>query len=96
MRRRLIFNTCRVKAALRERGFALPDGPGPIVPILPKSPRAGDELRRRLLARGIHPPFIRYPGGPSQGYLRFVISSEHTLGQLDALVAALVRSSSHA
>jgi hypothetical protein len=42
-----------------------------------------------LLARDIHPPFIRYPGGPAPGYFRFAISSEHTAAQLDALVAVL-------
>lgn len=89
LRRRLLFNSSTVKTAVREAGFTPPDGPGPILPILPPTPRAGDLLRRRLLARNIHPPFIRYPGGPAPGYFRFAISSEHTTAQLDELVEAL-------
>ena len=89
LRRRLVFNAGYVKAALREAGFELPDGPGPIVPIVLPDARAEGTLRRRLLARDIHPPFVQYPGGPAPGYFRFVISIEHTAAQLDALVGAL-------
>ena len=46
-------------------------------------------LNRALLAAGIYPPFIKYPGGPPNGYFRFVISSEHTRPQLDGLIKVL-------
>ena len=90
LRKRLARNTSYVKAALRASGFPLGDFPGPIIPLVPKNSRAAERLRRRLLAEGIHPPFIKYPGGPEGGYFRFVISSEHTQGQLDALLKALL------
>jgi hypothetical protein len=48
-------------------------------------------LQRALFAAGIFPPFIKYPGGPPNGYFRFVISSEHTRPQLDALLKVLCR-----
>jgi 7-keto-8-aminopelargonate synthetase-like enzyme len=89
MRRRLLFNTRYVKAALSNAGFPVPDGPGPIVPIVPRDARHAESLRRRLLAHEIHPPFIHYPGGPASGYFRFVISSEHSAEQLDALTECL-------
>lgn len=89
LRRRLVFNTNYVKAALREAGFPVNAGPGPIVPIIPPNARAAARLKARLLKAGIHPPLINYLGGPSDAYFRFVISSEHTAAQLDALVAAL-------
>lgn len=89
MRRRLLFNTRYVKAALRNACFPVPDGPGPIVPIEPRGTRAAESLKRRLLAHDIHPPFIHYPGGPVSGYFRFVISSEHSAEQLDALTECL-------
>jgi len=73
-----------VKEALCNAGST--DGPGPIVPIEPRNARHAESLRSRLLAHGIHPPLIRYLGGPPSGYFRFAISSEHTAGQLDALV----------
>ncbi len=89
MRRRLLFNTRYVKAALRSAGFPVPDGPGPIAPIEPRDARHAESLRRRLLAHGIHPPLIRYPGGPASGYFRFAISSEHSAEQLDALARCI-------
>jgi hypothetical protein len=49
-------------------------------------------MTRRLLAAGIFPPLLKYPGGPVNGYLRFVISSEHSRKQLDNLIGALVSS----
>lgn len=89
LRRRLALNTSRVKGALAEAGLTLPHGPGSIVPIIPRHARERATLERRLLAAEIHPPFIRYPGGNTDGYFRFVISSEHTTAQLDALLTAL-------
>jgi 7-keto-8-aminopelargonate synthetase-like enzyme len=91
LRRRLVANATYVKAALRKAGLALPESPGPIVPLLPKRPGQATRLRRALLAAGVYPPFIKYPGGPPNGYFRFVISSEHTRPQLDALVKVLCR-----
>lgn len=91
LRRRLVFNTNYMKAAFREAGINVNDGPGPILPILPQSPRDAAILSKALLAAGVHPPLIKYPGGPKDGYFRFVISSEHTAEQLDALVSAISR-----
>jgi 7-keto-8-aminopelargonate synthetase-like enzyme len=90
LRKRLARNTSHVKAALRASGVQLGDFPGPIIPVVPKNDNPASRLKRRLLAGGIHPPFIKYPGGPEGGYFRFVISSEHTQGQLDALLKALL------
>ena len=89
MRRRLVFNTSHVKAVLREANLPINDGPGPIIPIIPRDPRQVNALKKRLRAAGIHPPYINYLGGPADGYFRIVISSEHTAAQLDALVGAL-------
>lgn len=86
---RLHVNSAWLKERLRAGGMKLPDAPGPIVPVIPASPQAAARLKRRLLAAGIHPPFIRYPGGPEGGYFRFVVSSEHTREQLAALAEAL-------
>ena len=90
LRRRLVFNTSYVKAALRDAGLSVNDGPGPIIPFVPRNGREADQLTKKLLAEGIHPPLINYLGGPEGGYFRFAISSEHTPEQLEALVRALV------
>jgi 7-keto-8-aminopelargonate synthetase-like enzyme len=89
LRRRLVFNTSYVKAALREAGVSVNDGPGPIIPFNPRNDREAARLAKKLSAAGIHPPFINYLGGPRDGYFRFAISSEHTPDQLDALVRVL-------
>jgi 7-keto-8-aminopelargonate synthetase-like enzyme len=91
LRRRLVFNASYIKAALREAGLEINHGPGPIVAIVPHNRQAASGLKKELLAAGIHPPFINYPGGPPDGYFRFAISSEHTAEQLDALVRVLTK-----
>jgi hypothetical protein len=57
--------------------------------VLPTT-RQNAALNRVLLAAGIFPSFINYHG-PTEGYFRFVISSEHTQRQLDQLVGVLKR-----
>jgi 7-keto-8-aminopelargonate synthetase-like enzyme len=91
LRRNLLENAAYVKAALREAGLPLAETPGPIVPVMPRRPGESARLQRALLAAGVHPPFIKYPGGPPNGYFRFVISSEHTRSQLDTLLEVLCR-----
>jgi len=90
LRRRLHQNADYVKGRLREAGFPLADNPGPIIAVIPGNQRETETLKRRLLAAGIFPSLTRYPGGPKDGYFRFVISSEHTRRQLDALAEVLM------
>lgn len=89
LRARLHQNAGAVKTALRAGGYELPDHPGPIISIRPRSAAHAQKLRDALLAAGIYPPFLRY-GGDRQGCFRFVISSEHTPAQLSRLTHALV------
>lgn len=71
-----------------ELGVAQPAQLSPIISIAPTDPGA---LRQRLIAAGIYPPLIHYPGGPEQGYFRFAISSEHSAAQIKNLAAALTK-----
>jgi 7-keto-8-aminopelargonate synthetase-like enzyme len=89
IRRRLFENSDYVKQALRRSKLSLANTPGPIIPIYPAGHRETLSLKQRLLQAKIYPPFLMYPGGPKQGYFRFVISSEHRREQLDNLVTAL-------
>jgi 8-amino-7-oxononanoate synthase len=60
---------------------------GPIIQIAaPGDP----SLKERLLRNKVFPSWIRYPGGPSEGYFRFAISSEHTKSQLANLRNAIL------
>ncbi len=74
---------------MRQAGFELPEASAPIVPLVISDKRKQAELKRRLLAAGIFPPFIKYPGGPAGGYFRFALSSEHSHKQLQQLVDVL-------
>lgn len=90
-RSQLFANADLVKAALRAHGIPLPEAPGPIIPLPVATPKQIVQLRRALLAAEIYPSFIQYPGGPADGYYRFVISSEHTRRQLEILIAVLIK-----
>jgi 8-amino-7-oxononanoate synthase len=89
LRRRLHHNAQYVKTALRSAGFPVPLTPVPVIAIEPANPAQAKAIKRRLVAHGIFPSFIKYPGGPAGGYLRIVISSEHTIKQLDNLLAVV-------
>jgi 8-amino-7-oxononanoate synthase len=87
-RERLFANTRRVREALRAGGWEIVETPGPIVrlPLLPEKP--AEAIRKRLLAAGIYPPFIKY-GNDRRGAFRFVISSEHKQEDLDRVTCVL-------
>ncbi len=91
MRQHLAREVAYAKAALSEAGLQVPEGPGPILAFRPRRAGQAELLRRKLLAAGIHPPWIRYGSGPSQGYFRFALSSAHAHKQVEKLVAVLVR-----
>jgi 7-keto-8-aminopelargonate synthetase-like enzyme len=86
---RLSHNVNYVKTALRSRGLSVPHTPAPIISIFPRATAEVAKMRQRLLAHGVFPSFIRYPGGPQGGYFRFVVSSEHSQPQLDDLLGGL-------
>jgi len=90
LRERLDGHTRRVKAVLAEIGHTLPSTPAPVIPVIPSSPREAAALKASLLKAGIYPPLIQYPGGPTDGYFRFALSSEHTERQVDALLQVLL------
>ncbi len=89
--KRLNHNVQYVKTALRAAGLPVPLTTVPVISITPKNTAQAAAIRRSLIARRIFPSFIKYPGGPAGGYLRIVISSEHSKRQLDDLLAATSR-----
>lgn len=89
LRERLFQKVQFVREALGKGGMNIAYTPGPIIALRPENTREALKLKRKLLAAGVYPPFIRYPGGPTEGSFRFVISSEHTDRQLRQLVKAL-------
>lgn len=89
LRARLNRNAGYVKSALEQAGFKIPAMPGPIIPIHAKNEGESRALKKHLLAAGIFPPYLKYPGGDANGYFRFVISSEHSRKDLANLLRAL-------
>ena len=88
-RRRLFANVAYVRTKLRAAGWKISETPGPVVRLPVMNEAEAGALKRRLLAAGIYPPFLKYGGAPAEGVFRFVISSEHTRAQLDQLIAVL-------
>lgn len=92
LRARLNDHAAYVKTELRRVGYPVPeDAPGPIVSVSFRDAAKIKQLHRRLMAAGIYPPFMKYPGGPANGHFRFAISSEHSREQLRRLVETLSR-----
>jgi 7-keto-8-aminopelargonate synthetase-like enzyme len=89
LRRRLMANAEEVRRPLAATPWATQSGPGPIIPVLPRNSAESDDLKKLLKGAHVYPPFIHYPGGPSSGYFRFVISSEHSARQIADLCAVL-------
>ena len=88
LRNRLTANVRYVKEQLWKMRYPAAVTPSPIIALLPRDRDEIDLLNRFLLAQGIYPPLIHYPGGPSTGYFRFALCSEHTREQLDNLLTA--------
>jgi 7-keto-8-aminopelargonate synthetase-like enzyme len=89
LRRRLCNNVQFVKSALAAHHPTIVQTPAPIITLVPASADEAAATSKRLIAHNVFPSFIQYPGGPPNGYFRFVISSEHTREQLFDLVSAL-------
>ncbi|HXI73212.1 MAG TPA: pyridoxal phosphate-dependent aminotransferase family protein [Verrucomicrobiae bacterium] len=87
-RDRLFQNLNQVRRPLRQAGWEISETPGPIIRLPAMSRARVENLKKRLLAAGIYPPYLIY-GASAQGIFRFVISSEHTREQLDRLIAML-------
>jgi len=85
VRERLLNNIRYVKDALRAKGCSVPETPCPIIPLIPANGREAASLKRKCTENGIFPSFIKY-GGPSDGYFRFALSSEHSPGELERLI----------
>jgi 7-keto-8-aminopelargonate synthetase-like enzyme len=75
-------------AQLAAAGWQIAGTPGPIVRLPALEAAAEKKLKQQLLAAGIYPPFLKY-GAAAPGIFRFVISSEHTRGQLRTLAGVL-------
>ncbi len=88
-RKRLFRNVSYLRDQLCKSGWKIAETPGPIVRLSLMNAAAVVDLKKRLLAAGIYPPFVKYGKASAKGFFRFVISSEHTPPQLDKLASVL-------
>jgi 7-keto-8-aminopelargonate synthetase-like enzyme len=89
-RTRLQEHIARVRAALHGSNQpAAAPSPSPIIALFPRDSRHAAALRKILVKAGIYPSFIHYPGGPSGGFFRLALSSEHRPRQISSLASAL-------
>jgi len=88
-RKRLFRNASYLRSQLRQAGWEIAETPGPIIRLPFMNTVTVRHLKKRLLAAGIYPPFVKYGQASAAGFFRFVVSSEHTGPQLDKLVTAL-------
>lgn len=77
------------KAFLRSLGFRAAAGGSPILSVTFFNEAHNQTLSQLLLANGIYPSFINYPGCPPGGHFRFTLSMAHTDAQVDALRTAI-------
>lgn len=89
-RERLFRNVAYLRNQLRRSGWKIAETPGPIVRLPFIHSAAANDLKKRLLAAGIYPPFVKYGKASAAGFFRFVVSSEHTGLHLDKLARVLV------
>lgn len=88
-RKKLFQNLFYLRTQLRNAIWNIAETPGPIVRLRALPEKQAGDLKTKLLAAGIYPPFLKYGTASAQGIFRFVISSEHTRDQLDRLVSVL-------
>ena len=80
----------RLRSALRDANWPVPDGVGPIVPILIGDVDRTMTIAGRLCNLGINAPPIRPPTvPPGTSRLRVTLRATHTNEDIDRLVAAL-------
>jgi 7-keto-8-aminopelargonate synthetase-like enzyme len=88
-RKNLFRNLSHTRVRLREAGWEIADNPGPIIRLPAMDVKQVAGMKSHLLAAGIYPPFLKYPGASAYGVFRFVISSEHNRTQLNRLISVL-------
>lgn len=92
-RARLWQNQARLRGGLAALGFQLTDTQSPILPVVIGDPRTTLALAGRLLELGVYAPAVRPPTVPrATSRLRLTVTSEHTAGHLDRVLAACEQS----
>lgn len=88
-RERLRANAGRLREGLLSLGYAIPDGPTPILPVMVGEPGRALTLSRALEDRGVLAPAIRPPTVPEgTSRLRVTAMATHTNSDIDRAIRA--------
>ena len=88
-RERLHANAQRLREGLRNLGYAVPDAPTPILPVMVGDPGRAVALSKALEARGVLAPAIRPPTVPDgTSRLRVTAMATHTASDIDRALLA--------
>jgi 7-keto-8-aminopelargonate synthetase-like enzyme len=82
-------NALTAKKLLNEWAIHHPVYETPVIAILPESEAEKNLLYRSLEEYAIFPSYIKYPGGPENGYFRFALSSAHREEHIEMLLLAI-------
>jgi glycine C-acetyltransferase len=92
LREQLMENTRYFRQQMSDRGFNIPPGIHPIVPIMLYDAKLAQDMARDLLDKGIYVIGFSYPVVPQgQARIRVQISATHTRSQLDQCVDAFTQ-----
>ncbi len=83
--RKLQEKVLELKSRFKDIGLKMPDTPVPVFPLVFNDPEKDERLKKKLVKKGIYPSFIKYPGAPSGGLFRFIITSSTTKDQITLL-----------
>ncbi|HEY6879517.1 MAG TPA: 8-amino-7-oxononanoate synthase [Polyangiales bacterium] len=89
LRSSLLAHAARLREGLRELGYRVLAGKGPIIPVMVGDPAPTMELSRRLFERGVFVHGVRPPTVPAgTGRLRVVPMASHTREDIDDALSA--------
>lgn len=91
LRQTLLRNTVYFRAQLEERGFDVPKGEHPIVPVMLYDAKIAQDFAARMLEKGVYVVGFCYPVVPmGKARIRTQVSAAHTLADLDFVVNQFV------
>jgi glycine C-acetyltransferase len=92
LRERLMVNTRQFRAGMIQRGFEIPPGNHPIVPIMVGDAVLAQAMARRLLGEGIYVIGFSYPVVPKgAARIRAQLSAAHTREDIERAIDAFAR-----
>jgi len=92
LRERLMENTRLFRQGMSARGFDIPPGEHPIVPIMLGDTKPAQKMADRLLEKGVYVIAFSYPVVPNgQARIRVQLSAAHSHDDLDFAVGAFAK-----